>query len=111
MTSTQDNRFIHGKAARILIGLIGVLLLGFIFVRWENEVKAFAGSFSGGEDSKVAQQSGSERVSEENPALAACLEERLGHVKKMQEDGVIGDKQAAAFSQRATTLCNAQNPA
>lgn len=111
MASTHDNRFIHGKFARIITGLIGVLLLGFIFVRWEDELQAFASSFSDGEKTTLVQQPGAERVSEDNPALAACLEERLGHVKQMQEDGVIGDEQAAAFSQRATALCNAQNPA
>ena len=110
MTTANDERFIHGIPARFIIGLIGVLFLGFIVTNWNEEVMALGSSSSSDSTVTAAQQANGERVSEENPALAACLEERLGHVAQMQEDGVIGEKQAAAFSQRATSLCNVQNP-
>jgi len=110
MATATDDRFIHSNRARILIGLIGVVFLGIIVTVWNEEVIDFAGSFSGDGETKTAQQTGIEQAVSANPALAACLDERLDHVAQMKEDGVIGEKQAAAFSQRATSLCNAQNP-
>ena len=110
MTTANNERFLHGIPARFIIGLIGVLFLGFIVTNWNEEVMALGSSSSNDNNVTAAQQANGERVSEANPALAACLKERLGHVAQMQEDGVIGDEQAASFSQRATSLCNAQNP-
>ena len=110
MTTANDERFLHGMPARFIIGLIGVVCLGFIVTHWNDEVMALGSSSSSDSNVATAQQANGERVSEANPALAACLEERLGHVAQMKEDGVIGDEQAASFSQRATSLCNAQNP-
>lgn len=40
-----------------------------------------------------------------NPALAACMEARLGDIEKMLQDGVIDDTQAQQFKSRATALC------
>ena len=110
MTTANDERFIHGTPARFIIGLIGVVCLGFIVTHWNDEVMALGNSSSSDNAVQTSQAANGERVSEANPALSACLDERLGHVAQMQEDGVISEEQAAAFSQRATSLCNAQNP-
>lgn len=110
MANANNDRFIHGIPARFIIGLIGVICLGFIVTHWNEEVLALGSSSSGDNNAAVSQQANGERVSEANPALAACLDERLGHVVQMKEDGVISEEQAAAFSQRATSLCNVQNP-
>ena len=110
MTTANDERFIHGTPARFIIGLIGVVCLGFIVTHWNEEVLALGSSSSSDSAVQASQATNGGRVSEANPALTACLDERLGHVAQMQEDGVISEKQAAAFSQRATSLCNVQNP-
>ncbi|MEP1444370.1 MAG: hypothetical protein ABJK39_15290 [Hyphomicrobiales bacterium] len=110
MTTANDERFLHGIPARFIMGLIGVVCLGFIVTHWNDEVMALTTSSSTDETVQASQASNGERVSEANPALAACLDERLGHVVQMKEDGVISEEQAASFSQRATSLCNVQNP-
>jgi len=49
----------------------------------------------------------SEAVS--NPALAACLQQRIGDVDRMKEDGILSDAQYASFRARAEELCVQQN--
>lgn len=45
-----------------------------------------------------------------NPALQACLEERVGAVDAMRREGVISDTQYDAFRTRAVDYCQAENP-
>ena len=45
-----------------------------------------------------------------NPALQACLDQRVGDVDNMKSEGIISDSQYDAFRSRAEDLCRAQNP-
>ena len=55
--------------------------------------------------------SGSDTEAAGNPALEACLTERVGAVDTMRREGVVSDAQYDAFRARAVSYCRAQNPA
>ncbi|MEP2943497.1 MAG: hypothetical protein ABJM86_01245 [Hyphomicrobiales bacterium] len=110
MTAATENRFIHSNCARYLGLAIGVGALAFLFINWESEIKEFYTSVTDGEKTPIVQTAGEQRVKNDNPALAACLEERVGHVGQMKADGVINDHQAEQFASRARSLCHSQNP-
>lgn len=110
MTATGNNRFIHSMAARFLGLVIGVGLLAFMFINWGDEMKHLAASLTDGEKAVLVQPVGQVRVKNDNPGLAACLEERIGHVEQMKADGVINEHQYGQFSGRARALCQEQNP-
>ena len=106
--AAEDNRFIHGMGARAIALVIGVGVLGYMFTTWGDEMQALVAA----EDSApLVTPVGEERVSKPNPALDACLEQRVGHVDQMLKDGVIGEHQHGQFAIRARQLCVAQNPA
>lgn len=110
MTETEDNRFIHSMSARFLALLIGIAILALIVVTWGEDMKKLAASFTDGKELVLVQPVGEERVKDENPALAACLDERIGDVNQMRDEGVINEEQYQQFSARARALCQAQNP-
>uniref|UniRef100_UPI003BA9C2C0 hypothetical protein n=1 Tax=Stappia sp. TaxID=1870903 RepID=UPI003BA9C2C0 len=53
---------------------------------------------------------GSEATASGNPALEACLAERVGAVDSMRRDGVVSDAQYDTFRARAVSYCRAENP-
>jgi hypothetical protein len=53
----------------------------------------------------------SEQPAASNPALAACIAERVGHVETMQDEGVITPQQAESFRARAIQFCEQTVPA
>lgn len=110
MAETADNRFIDGMGARVIAGVIGIGIVAFMVAQWGDEMQQFASSFSAKESTPLIQPIGQERVSEDNPGLKACLEERVGHVNQMKKDGVISEQQFKLFANRAKQLCQAQNP-
>lgn len=110
MNAAIENRFIHSICARFLGAAIGVGALAIIFINYETELKEFYTSLTDGKDQPIVQTAGEQRVINENPALAACLEERVGHVDQMKADGVINEHQHGQFASRARSLCQAQNP-
>lgn len=110
MAAATDTRFIHGPIMRLLAAIIGVAIFAFLVTTWGDDMKRLAASFSDGESTPLVQPVGEERITDENPALAACLDERLGHVAQMKAEGVINEHQSQQFAARATSLCQAQNP-
>ena len=108
MTTDTQSSFADTKGARILALLIALAIAALLFVNWSDD---FANLFSGKQSSSLpqAQQVPSD-AAETNPALAACLEKRIGDVDQMKEDGVLSEAQYAAFRERAESLCRQQNP-
>ncbi|MHC5653915.1 hypothetical protein [Stappia sp.] len=49
-------------------------------------------------------------VAANNPQLAACLDERIGAVDTMKEEGVIDATRYALFRDRAVSYCQTQFP-
>ena len=99
--SFADTVFARLLALAVAIG-IGALL----YVNWADDFRnLFAGNTP-----PLPITSGSTPVGSENPALAACLERRVGDVDGMLEEGIISDAQHESFRMRATELCLAQNP-
>lgn len=106
--ATQSEKFIHGMGARGLAFLIFIACFAIIFVNWQSEVETFIASFGAEEASPLVQPVNVERVTEENAELAACLEERVGHVEQMFADGLINEGQKEQFAVRAQALCGNQ---
>lgn len=46
-----------------------------------------------------------------NPAFRACMDKRVGDIERMLEEGVVGERQAEQFRQRAEAFCRAQSEA
>lgn len=110
MVATADNRFINSFGARVVALAIGICLVVFMAMTWGDEMQKFANSFGNEQSTPLVQPVGEERVITQNPALETCLEERVGHVDQMLEDGVINEHQHGQFTSRATSLCKVQNP-
>lgn len=51
-----------------------------------------------------------EEAASGNPALAACIAERTGHVDTMLEEGVITPEQGESFRARAIQFCEQTVP-
>ena len=111
MSKTSKEKFINTIGARLVALILSVGLLTFLVTTSEKPFTQIAGYFAGEKDIVLVQPAGQIRVREDNPALAACLERRLGDVEEMLKDGVINSHQHEQFSSRARTLCQAQNPA
>ncbi|MEM8837005.1 MAG: hypothetical protein AAGE89_02845 [Pseudomonadota bacterium] len=101
--------FIHTPAARIIAAVFGIGCFATLFTVWGEDINQEIKSFTDGKPAELVAPINVERVQEENPALQACLEERLGHVTQMIADGVITEKQGESFSARARALCIEQN--
>lgn len=91
---------------RVLALLVGLAIMFFLFFRWGEDMTTLV---QGGDSPNPGTVEKS-TAQAPNPALAACLEKRLGDVNKMKDQGVLSDHQFATFSGRATQLCKAQNP-
>lgn len=85
--------FIDSGKARVLAGLI--IVAGSAILAYYHRADLFPAP----EQAEIA-----------NPALAACISERTGHVDKMLADGVVKPEQADQFRTRAIQFCEQQNP-
>ena len=94
------------RLMRVIALLAGLAIFFFMVFKWGEEMRALvSGNQSGApalEDKTAAEGA--------NPALAACLDKRIGDVNKMRDDGVINDSQFEEFTRRARELCLSQNP-
>lgn len=108
--TVTDNRFIHSMGARAFAFAIGLGIFAFMVAKWGDDMKELAASFSDGKKTVILHSAGVERVKNENPALAACLQQRVGDVERMKTEGVINDHQYEQFASRARALCQTQNP-
>ena len=96
---------VDGPLARVAAVVVALLLIATAI--WIGRV-GFAGApltpFERMADEPVS-------AAQDNPQLAACLEERIGAVNQMRDDGVINDGQYSAFRARAVAYCETQFPA
>lgn len=92
--SRQDEKdFADSLAARGIAGLVVLAsAAGILAVAWDD---LFPAPVAGIEASG-------------NPELTACLQERVGAVNKMREDGVIDATQYDQFRARAESFCEGQ---
>lgn len=49
-------------------------------------------------------------IAADNPALAACLTERVGAVDKMKAEGIVSAAQYDTFKARAVAYCETEFP-
>lgn len=107
-TKTADT-FADTKAAR-LVALCLACFFGFILIF--NYGDDFGKVFSNSSDNSLPATSAETSPEEAaNPALATCLQQRIGDVDKMKEEGILSESQYASFRSRAEELCYQQNPA
>ena len=108
MTTTTQTGFINTNAARILAAALAV----FFAVIWFYNYQADFGRLISGDDGSVQLPESSSQASiDQNPGLAACLEQRIGDVDQMKKDGLLSEDKYASFRARAEQLCAQQNPA
>ena len=108
MTGKSDDSFADSIAAR-LISLCVALLISIILVY--NYRTDFKHMLAGASDANVSLPE-VDAASDEpiNPALATCLEQRIGDVDRMRDDGILTESQYGSFRSRAKELCVQQNP-
>lgn len=106
MTTAENSQgFADSSIARIIALVLAVAIAGLFYFNWSAEI---GGLFSARTDN--AMVSASQPAKEANPALDACLTQRVGDVDRMKDEGILSDAQYAKFKMRATDLCRVQNP-
>ncbi len=104
--STQP--FLDTGAARLLALGIAILLAIILAFGWGKEIGQV---LSGADQPALPEVVGSDLDLEQaNPELAACLQQRLGDVDRMRDEGILSESQYAGFKQRAEDLCYQLNP-
>ena len=105
----KSKKFLDTMAARAVAILLAVALGTVLWTNYAQDFKRLmAGQSATGE---VAVVSATESAKPANPALQACLSQRIGDVDQMKSEGILSDAQYSAFKMRAEELCRAQNPA
>lgn len=100
----KSSSFLDTIVLRILSFILsGVIVLSLLYY-WGQDMKA---TFFCGDDPQIPISTKKEPTG--NAALDACLEKRLGDVKRMKAEGVINDSQFTQFMGRAQQLCEMQN--
>ena len=108
MADTSGASFADTTAAR-LIALCLALLIAIILVY--NYKQDFAAMFSDSPTGSLPVTNVDTPQDEAaNPALAACLAQRIGDVDRMKEEGILSEAQYASFRANAEELCFQQNP-
>ena len=105
-TADQTAGFLDTGLARLLALVLAVALGFLIWKNWATDIKAL---FSADQQTTPIVSS-SEPAKPANAELEKCLQQRVGDVDGMKEDGILSDAQYAAFKSRAEGLCRAQNP-
>ncbi len=111
MTSAASSAsFLDTMAARILAVIVAVVLGFAIYTNYGDVIMQ---ELAGERDTLSISSYSGQRTEPEvkaNPALEACLNERIGHVNKMKEDGILSEAKYGTFKARAEELCVQQNP-
>jgi len=105
--ANQPRSFADTGYARLIALAIAVGIGVLFYVYWERDIRALF-TEQAPEIPILAKQ---QPITGTNPALQACLDERVGDVERMKAEGVINDAQYTTFRQRAEDLCRAQNVA
>ncbi|MDF1776841.1 MAG: hypothetical protein P1V13_12470 [Rhizobiaceae bacterium] len=107
MAHAQTSRsFWDTPYARLLALVVAALIAFLLYSNWANDI----GKLLSGDAGPIPIAAKPSPVTETNPALANCLEKRVGDVEQMKQEGIINDAQYASFKARATDLCQAQHP-
>jgi|GEM_PF-1910658 len=107
MTTTTQSGFVNTKAARIVAAVLALL----IAIIWFYNYQADFAKLMSGDASNGLPQAEALAQADANPALAECLQKRVGDVDQMKKDGLLNDQQYGSFRARAEQLCSQQNPA
>jgi len=95
--------FADSLAARALALLIAAAAAALMVWLGREEIPAIRGIASPAPVAGKAATSG-------NPALDACLAERVGDVDKMRQEGIINTAQYETFKARAVAYCQTEFP-
>lgn len=102
----QASSFADTIFARLLGLVIAIALALLLWLNWSSDFKML---FAASDDAAPAVTS-SAPAKPANPALQACLDQRVGDVDRMKKEGILSEAQYGAFRSRAEGLCRAQNP-
>ena len=105
--TAQSKNFLDKPVARGIALLLAVALGAVLWMNYENDCRRL---MAGQQMASPPVVSSSEPAKPANPALQACLDQRVGDVDAMKSEGILNDAQYAAFRARAEELCRQQNP-
>lgn len=105
MNATVHQRgYLDSWIARAIALLIAIAIGAYLVLGLGDELVA---SFGGDVDEDYPQIA---EITDESPALRACLDDRLGDVERMQSEGILTEAQYTNFRARAESMCREQNP-
>ena len=108
MGKQSDASFADTTAARLIAVCLALLIAIILVVNYKQDVVQM---FSDAPDSAIsAGESETSSENNANPALAACLAQRIGDVERMREEGILTESQYSSFRANAEELCVQQNP-
>ena len=97
--------FIDSGFARLCALCLAIAIAVLLYTRWGEDMAALMAA-----GSTAPQPAQSNTVKPANPALEACLANRVGDVDRMKDEGIVDDRQYSKFKARAEELCRAQHP-
>lgn len=103
----QERTFLDTPLARLIALALAAAVFWLMWTTWADDFRALFSPERPGLPIVEAPA----LPATDNPALAECLERRVGDVEQMRADGLIDEAQYTAFRTRAEDLCRAQNPA
>lgn len=109
MTTQASTSFGDSNASRILALCLAAFFTFVLIFNYGNELSSLFSSDEGNQLPVTNVETSPDEAA--NPALAACLQQRIGDVNRMKEEGILSDSQYASFRTRAEELCIQQNPA
>ncbi len=106
MTAQQTRSFADTGLARLIALVLAALIAYLLWSNWTDDFR----QLMEGREAAMPVISESQPAKPVNPALEKCLEQRIGDVDRMKQEGILTDAQYDAFKGRAMDLCAAQNP-
>ena len=105
MTATVHQRgYLDSWIARAIALLIAIAIIAYLVIGLGDELVASFGGDVEDDYPAIAE------ITTTTPELQACLDDRVGDVDRMREEGILSDAQYTAFRGRAEALCREQNP-
>lgn len=107
MSTVAERKFVDTGIARVVALLLALLFAFLLYYHYKDDFARLASN----EVEVGLPEATTASIAETNPALAQCLQKRIGDVNQMKQDGVLSQAQYASFKTRAEDLCVQQNPA
>lgn len=95
MRHDEAEKFIDSAAMRFIVALVVMGCIGLLAYLNRDLI------------STMSREAETEKL---NPAFVKCRDERVGEVNKMVEDGLIKERAAKTFRERAINTCAGQFP-